>query len=160
MVAIERLMPNHDRFSPRHFVGLVIGFGGIVVLVWPEIRLGQAPGFLGGVLATQMGCAGWALGSAYARRRHKDESVLAGVAIQMVGAGLCGVFRVRLRAEAPAHRDGLTLRLHRSRDCRPAGDDRTPRAVQPTHCRRVRCRARGHGDRQEHWKNDGRRGPR
>jgi drug/metabolite transporter (DMT)-like permease len=73
MVAIERLMPNHDRFSPRHFVGLVIGFGGIVVLVWPEIRLGQAPGFLGGVLATQMGCAGWALGSAYARRRQQGR---------------------------------------------------------------------------------------
>jgi len=88
MVAVERLMPDGDRFTLRHFVGLVIGFGGIVVLVWPEIRLGQASGFLGGVLATQLACAGWAVGSGYARRRRKDENVLAGVAIQMMGAGL------------------------------------------------------------------------
>jgi drug/metabolite transporter (DMT)-like permease len=89
MVAIERLMPNAERFTLRHFVGLVTGFGGIVVLVWPEIRLGQSPGFLGGVVATQLACAGWAVGSVYARRRRKDENVLAGVAIQMIGAGLC-----------------------------------------------------------------------
>jgi drug/metabolite transporter (DMT)-like permease len=89
MVGIERFMPQGEKLTFRHVVGLVIGFGGIVMLVWPELSLGNSPGFLGGVLATQLGCAGWAVGSVYARRRRKDENVLGGVAIQMVAAGLC-----------------------------------------------------------------------
>jgi drug/metabolite transporter (DMT)-like permease len=90
MVGIERLMPNGERLTLRHVIGLVIGFSGIVMLVWPEIQLGGGSrGYLGGVLATQLGCVGWSLGSSYARRRGKDENVLSAVAIQMVAAGLC-----------------------------------------------------------------------
>ena len=66
-----------------------VGIGGIVVLVWPDIRLGQSRGFVGGVLASQLACAESALGSVNARRRGKDENVLAAVAIQVVAAGLC-----------------------------------------------------------------------
>jgi hypothetical protein len=88
-VGIERFMPHRERLTLRHVVGLVTGFGGIVLLVWPKLRLGNSPGFPGGVLATQLGCAGWAVGSVDARRRRKDENVLGGVAIQMLAAGLC-----------------------------------------------------------------------
>ena len=89
MIGIEQLMPDGERITLRHVLGLLIGFCGIVVLVWPEIRVSESRGFLVGVLATQLACAGWALGSVYARRRRKDENVLAGVALQMVAAGVC-----------------------------------------------------------------------
>ena len=89
MIGIEQLMPDGERITLRHVLGLLIGFCGIVVLVWPEIRVGESRGFLVGVLATQLACVGWALGSVYARRRRKDENVLAGVALQMVAAGVC-----------------------------------------------------------------------
>jgi drug/metabolite transporter (DMT)-like permease len=89
MIAIEQLMPDGERITLRHVVGLLIGFSGIVVLVWPEIRVSESRGFFVGVLATQLACVGWALGSVYARRRRKDENVLAGVALQMVAAGFC-----------------------------------------------------------------------
>ena len=89
MIGIEQLMPDGERITLRHVLGLLIGFCGIVVLVWPEIRVSESRGFLGGVLATQLACVGWALGSVYARRRRKDENVLAGVALQMVAAGVC-----------------------------------------------------------------------
>jgi drug/metabolite transporter (DMT)-like permease len=46
-----------QRLTRRHLIGLLIGFDGIIVLVWPEIGLGESPGFLGGALATQLGCA-------------------------------------------------------------------------------------------------------
>ncbi len=89
MVGIERLLPNGERLTVRHLVGLAIGFCGIVVLVWPELRLGDSNRFLTGIVATQLSCLGWAVGTAYARRRSRDENVLAGVAIQMIAAGLC-----------------------------------------------------------------------
>ena len=89
MIGIDRLMPDGERLTLRHLIGLLTGFGGIMALVWPEIRFGESRGFLAGVLATQLGCAAWAVGSAYARRRKKEENVLAGVAIQMLAAGLC-----------------------------------------------------------------------
>ena len=45
-------------------------------------------GFLGGVVATQLACLGWAIGSSYSRRRHADENVLAAASLQMLFAGL------------------------------------------------------------------------
>ena len=70
----RELHPPPCRRPPHRFCG-------IVVLVWPEIRVGDSRGFLGGVLATQLACVGWALGSGCSRRRRKDENVLAGVAL-------------------------------------------------------------------------------
>jgi drug/metabolite transporter (DMT)-like permease len=106
MIGVEQLLPDGERFTLRHVVGLLIGFCGIVVLVWPEIRVGDSRGFLGGVLATQLACAGWAVGSGYARRRRKDENVLAGVALQMVAAGVC------LRVPALATGEWASLRFN------------------------------------------------
>ena len=66
MVAIDALLPHGDRLHRRQGVGLVVGFSGVVLLVWPEI-------FVGGI-----GARHFAIGSA---------------ALQMVfgGAALCVV---------------------------------------------------------------------
>jgi drug/metabolite transporter (DMT)-like permease len=88
IVGIERLTRDGERLTMRQLTGLIIGFAGIVVLVWPELQLGESGRFLAGVLATQLSCLGWAVGTAYARRRRRDEGVLPIVAIQMVAAGL------------------------------------------------------------------------
>ena len=51
MVGIDALMPDGDPITLRRTLGLVIGFGGIVMLVWPEIHLDAGGrGFLGGVI--------------------------------------------------------------------------------------------------------------
>jgi drug/metabolite transporter (DMT)-like permease len=102
MVGVERLMPDADGLRPRRVAGLLVGFAGIVLLVGPEIGApGSAPGgsdapgqlsFLGGVVATQIACLGWAIGSSYSRRRERDENVLAAAALQMLFAG--GMFLV------------------------------------------------------------------
>src|SRR5207344_1239231 len=44
--------------------------------------------FLGGVVAAQVACIGWALGSNYARRRRQDENVLMTAAWEMLFGGL------------------------------------------------------------------------
>src|SRR5690349_24077335 len=65
----ERLLPNGERFSRRSLAGLALGFSGIVVLVWPEMTNGGAGGgmFVVGVIAIQLACVGWVIGTSYAR---------------------------------------------------------------------------------------------
>jgi drug/metabolite transporter (DMT)-like permease len=88
MVGVERFMAESDPLTPRRLTGLLVGFGGIVLLVWPELELGNGQAFFYGVVATQLACVGWAIGSSYARRRHADENVLAAAALQMLFGGL------------------------------------------------------------------------
>jgi drug/metabolite transporter (DMT)-like permease len=93
MVGIERLTRDGDPLTTRRFAGLALGFAGIVALVWPEIRVdGSSREFLTGVMSTQIACAGWAVGSSYARRRGRthasEENVLATAAFEMLFGGL------------------------------------------------------------------------
>jgi drug/metabolite transporter (DMT)-like permease len=93
MVGIDALMPDGEAITLRRVLGLVVGFGGIVMLVWPEIRFdGTGGGFLGGVIAAQIACVGWAVGSSYARHRGRGhasgENVLATAAFEMLFGGI------------------------------------------------------------------------
>jgi drug/metabolite transporter (DMT)-like permease len=93
MVGIDALMADGQPLTLRRIVGLIVGFAGIVMLVWPEIRVGDSGrAFLGGVIATQIACAGWAVGSSYARKRGRghasDENVLATAALEMLFGGI------------------------------------------------------------------------
>jgi drug/metabolite transporter (DMT)-like permease len=93
MVGVDSLVPPRVPLTARRVVGLLIGFAGIVMLVWPEIQLGGGRTFLFGVMSAQIACVGWAIGSAYSRRRGhgaaKDENVLATAAFQMLFGGIC-----------------------------------------------------------------------
>ena len=86
-------MPPREPLTARRVAGLVVGFCGIVLLVWPEIQVGGGRRFLVGVLSAQIACVGWAIGSAYSRRRGhgeaKDENVLATAAFEMLFGGMC-----------------------------------------------------------------------
>ncbi len=88
MVGIDALMPHGEPIAMRRGVGLAIGFTGIVMLVWPEIHTGGGRGFLSGVMAAQLACLGWAIGSTYARTRAHEESVLMAAAYEMLFGGL------------------------------------------------------------------------
>src|SRR2546427_12678249 len=93
MVGIDALMPDGERITLRRVAGLVVGFGGIVLLVWPEVHVGDSGrAFLGGVVAAQIACVGWGVGSSYARwrgRGHaKHENVLATAALEMLVGGI------------------------------------------------------------------------
>jgi drug/metabolite transporter (DMT)-like permease len=93
MVGIDAMMAGGERLTVRRTVGLIVGFSGIVLLVWPEIRVGEGGrAFLGGVIAAQIACVGWAVGSSYARKRGrghaKDENVLVTAAFEMLFGGI------------------------------------------------------------------------
>ena len=47
MVGVERFMKASDPITTRRLIGLVVGFSGIVLLVWPELALGNGRSFSG-----------------------------------------------------------------------------------------------------------------
>lgn len=102
---LERLLPSGDRFTARALTGLTIGFSGIVILVWPEMSQGGAGGraFVGGVIAIQLACVGWVIGTSYAKRHELGDNPLPSAALQMIFSG------VMLLTAATAHGDWANL---------------------------------------------------
>lgn len=89
-VLIESVLPSGEKLTKRTLGGLAIGFLGIVVLVWPELTLGGQEGrlFVAGVVALQIACLGWALGTSYTKRNAIADSPLGASAMQMLLSGI------------------------------------------------------------------------
>lgn len=87
---VERLLPKGERFSAQALAGLTLGFSGIVILVWPEMSQGGASGraFVGGVIAIQLACIGWVIGTSYAKRHELGNDPFPSTALQMVFSGI------------------------------------------------------------------------
>ena len=90
MVSVDAAVSGGKQLRARQWIGLLIGFLGIVVLVWPDLSTGGAVrrGMIWGVIAVQIACAGWAVGSAYTRRHVMPADVLGAAAIQMLFGGI------------------------------------------------------------------------
>ncbi len=101
MATIEALTPDGERFSRRILIGLSIGFIGIMALVWPDLTAGGALGrqFAFGLVALQVACIGWALGSSYSKRHARGENALGAAALQMFFGGLMMLVFATLRGE-------------------------------------------------------------
>jgi drug/metabolite transporter (DMT)-like permease len=100
MVGIDALMPDGEPLTRRRVLGLIVGFIGIAMLVWPEIEMQRGGrGFLEGVIAAEIACVGWALGSNYARRRGHEDNVLVAAAFEMIFGGVFFVAGGSLRQE-------------------------------------------------------------
>jgi len=89
MAGVEASHKDGERLHLNAIIGLVIGFAGILVLVWPDLALGRGDGhFVLGVIALQVAAFGWALGSAYSRRHARTDHILGTTALQMLAGGL------------------------------------------------------------------------
>jgi drug/metabolite transporter (DMT)-like permease len=99
MVGVEWAAGSPERLTPLRGAGLVIGFAGIVLLVWPELELGEGGAVVVAVVATQLACLGWAVGSTYSRRRAADENVLVAASAQMLAGGLVMLAAATVRGE-------------------------------------------------------------
>jgi len=88
-VAVESSLRGGERLRRPALAGLAIGFAGIVVLVWPEITIGGVAGraVVGGVVALQLACLGWALGTSYTKRHPSSADPLASSTVQMLFSG-------------------------------------------------------------------------
>lgn len=90
-----------ERLTRPTIVGLLIGFGGILLLVWPDLTSGGEHGrrFAFGLVALQVACAGWALGSVYGKRHAREDNALAAAAMQMLFGGLAMLLAGTVRGE-------------------------------------------------------------
>jgi len=103
MLGVEAMFSRERVVHLRQWIGVVIGFAGIVMLVWPEITAGGAEGrnFVWGVIAVQAACAGWAVGSAYTKRHVVPSDVLGSAAMHMIFGGLSMLIIGTLLGEWP-----------------------------------------------------------
>jgi drug/metabolite transporter (DMT)-like permease len=101
MAGVEATLRDGERMRVNTLAGLAIGFGGILVLVWPDLALdrGADRHFLAGVIALQVASFGWALGSSYSKRRGRTDHILGTTALQMLAGGLLMIAAGTLRGE-------------------------------------------------------------
>jgi drug/metabolite transporter (DMT)-like permease len=89
MAAIQASLPGGERIGRRGLAGLVIGFAGLVVLVWPALTgATMDTKTLLASLLLQVGCFSWGWGSIYsARRTSAESSLMMNAAVQMLIGG-------------------------------------------------------------------------
>jgi drug/metabolite transporter (DMT)-like permease len=101
MAGVEALQPDGERITWNTAIGLLVGFSGIVLLIWPELVHGgpAGRGFLYGMIALQIACLGWSIGSSYSKRHGRQENVFSATAAQMLAGGLMMLTLGTLRGE-------------------------------------------------------------
>ena len=88
VMGLERFLREGERLNSRAVAGLLIGFGGLALLVAPNLYGTNVAGsYLWGMLALQAACAVWSLGSVYSKHHPTGVAPLMGAAIQMLVAG-------------------------------------------------------------------------
>ena len=88
MIGVEAFMPHGESIVTRQVVGLLLGFGGIVLLTSSSLNGGApTPQVVLGVIMTQLSCLGWAIGSAYAKRHKREDNLFAATAVQIICGG-------------------------------------------------------------------------
>jgi drug/metabolite transporter (DMT)-like permease len=87
--AIGRLQGEGERVGLRGLMGMAVGFGGLAMLVGPQLFGAELNGkYLLGILIIQVGCFFWQAGSLYAKQRPTGVSPLMASSVQMLWAGL------------------------------------------------------------------------
>jgi drug/metabolite transporter (DMT)-like permease len=89
VAALERFRKDGERVGARGVLGMLVGFGGLAMLVGPQLFGVSLNGYyLAGVLVIQLGCFSWTAGSMYAKQRPTGVSPLMAAAVQMLWAGV------------------------------------------------------------------------
>jgi drug/metabolite transporter (DMT)-like permease len=90
MIALTALLPPRERIQPLALVGLFIGFLGILVLLMPELKAPQdfSASFWWSTLLCLFMVFFWALGSIFVRKTQSNASILMGLGIQNLFAGM------------------------------------------------------------------------
>jgi drug/metabolite transporter (DMT)-like permease len=102
MTGLEALRRDGERLSWLGVAGLIIGFAGMLILMWPKIT---APGVAFGQFRGELALLGanlcWATGSIYSKHNVKGVPPLMAVALEMLIAGCALLLLGLIMGEAP-----------------------------------------------------------
>jgi drug/metabolite transporter (DMT)-like permease len=89
LALIEMFLPGGEPLPPRGWLGLLLGFAGLVILVWPSLRNGFSGDstLLIAVAALFLGALCWAVGSIVSRRARLPVNSLVASSWQMLAGG-------------------------------------------------------------------------
>jgi drug/metabolite transporter (DMT)-like permease len=88
MALIDWLRPHGTRPSWGVMVGLLLGFGGVALLIAPNLANDLHGGQIGwGLVIVPLAALSWAFGSIYARKAPIPASSLMGTSLEMLGGG-------------------------------------------------------------------------
>lgn len=99
---IEAVLPRGERLQPTGWLGIAIGFAGLVLLLMPGLRegpKGHSGLFLGSAVALLSALA-WTCGSVFSRRAKVATGPFVGAGWQMLFAGLFNVLLTLLTGGA------------------------------------------------------------
>ena len=87
--ALGRLQGDGERVGLRGLLGMAVGFGGLAMLVGPQLFGAELNGkYILGVGIIQVACFAWQAGSLYSKVRPVGVSPLMASAVQMLLAGV------------------------------------------------------------------------
>lgn len=86
---IEMLLPGGEPLPARGWLGLALGFAGLVALLWPSLHHGFSgdPALLWAVIALLAAALSWSVGSVVSRRARLPVNSFVAAAWQMLIAG-------------------------------------------------------------------------
>lgn len=99
MVAIDARLPHGGKLTARKVAGMIIGFLGLIILLWPELRGSLDRSYLAGIVALFIAPLAWAGGSIYSKYCGLKTPPLMAAAIQMLIAGLVLILFGGLKGE-------------------------------------------------------------
>jgi drug/metabolite transporter (DMT)-like permease len=87
------LLPPRETLHGPTLLGMLVGWGGALLLVGPGALQGGAAGaaMVKGVLILQVGCVGWTLGSLIQKRQVSEVHPIVSGGVQQLAAGLAFV---------------------------------------------------------------------
>jgi len=90
---IEMLLPGGEPLPARGWLGMALGFAGLVALVWPSIQAGVTGdrALLLALAALLGGAVCWAVGSVLSRRARLQANSFVAASWQMIFAGIVSV---------------------------------------------------------------------
>lgn len=91
MALIELILPNRPKLNLKGWLGLLIGFGGVALLVFSNSTDSSTDVI--GIILLLIGALSWAMGSVYSKSFKASSSIIPTIAIQMLSGGL-GLFIV------------------------------------------------------------------
>lgn len=92
IVGIESALPQGVRLNWLKVIGILIGFAGLVVLLWPEVRGSISAAYTKGIAAMFIAPLSWGAGSIYAKYRKVESPPLMAAAFQMLFGGFVLTF--------------------------------------------------------------------